>query len=141
MDIVILIGRILFALIFIGGGFGHLTSTAAMTQVVKSKRVPMARAVVLATGVLLLVCALMLIVGLWADVAALGLFCFLVPTAILIHDFWTENDPQARLMEQLHFNKDLSLAGAALILLGFLLLAGDEAGLFLTDPLLPSLTN
>ena len=33
------------------------------------------------------------------------------------------------------------LAGAALILLEFLLLAGDEAGLFLTDPLLPSLVG
>lgn len=141
MDIVILVGRILFALVFIGGGIGHLTATTAMTQIVEAKRIPAARAVVLATGVLLVIAALMLIVGLWADVAALGLFCFLVPTAIFIHNFWTEEDPQTRLMEQLHFNKDLSLAGGALILLGFLLLAGDEAGLFLTDPLLPSLTN
>ena len=141
MDIIILVGRILFALVFVGGGIGHLTATAAMTQVVQAKRIPAARAVVLATGVLLLVAALMVIVGVWADVAALGLFCFLVPTAFLIHGFWADSDPQARLMEQLHFNKDMSLAGAALILLGFLLLAGDDVGLFLTGALLPSLAG
>lgn len=141
MDVIILVGRILLALVFVGGGIGHLSATAAMTQVVQAKRIPAARVVVLATGILLLAAAVMVIAGLWADVAALGLFCFLVPTAFLIHEFWSEDDPQARLMEQLHFNKDMSLAGAALILLGFLLLAGDEAGLFLTDPLLPSLVG
>ncbi|MEU0312909.1 DoxX family protein [Nocardioides sp. NPDC006273] len=141
MDIIILIGRILFALIFVAGGIGHLTATTDMTQIVQSKGIPAARAVVLSTGVLLVTASLMLILGLWADVAALALFCFLVPTAIFIHNFWTEKDPQVRLMEQLHFNKDLSLAGAALLLLGFLLLTGEDVGLFITDPLLPRLAG
>lgn len=141
MDIIILIGRILFALIFIGGGIGHLTATKDMKQIVESKGIPAARAVVLTTGVLLVIASLMLILGLWADVAALALFCFLVPTAFLIHNFWTEKDPQIRLTEQLHFNKDLSLAGGALILLGFLLLPAENVGYFLTAPLLPRLAG
>lgn len=40
---------------------------------------------------------------------------FLFPTAFLMHGFWREADPQARMMEQTHFFKDLAMAGAALV--------------------------
>ncbi len=140
MDVIILIGRIMFALIFIGGAAGHLTATKDMSALIASKGVPAARAVVVGTGIMILVAAALIILGAWTDVAALLLVVFLVPTAFVVHAFWKESDPQTRLMEQLHFNKDLSLAGGALVLLGFTLLYGDQTGLFLTDPLLPTLT-
>jgi putative oxidoreductase len=41
---------------------------------------------------------------------------FLVPTAILMHGFWRDTEPQAKRMEQVQFFKDLGLAGAALML-------------------------
>jgi len=141
MDVIILIGRIIFAYIFLAGAAGHLTATADMAALISSRGVPAARAVVLGTGVMLLVAAALIILGAWTDLAALLLVIFLVPTAVVVHAFWKESDPQARLMEQLHFNKDISLAGGALILLGFTLLFGDQTGLFLTDPLLPALTQ
>jgi putative oxidoreductase len=134
MDIVILIGRILFCFIFLGGAAGHLTQTATMAEIAAQKKVPAPRLVVLATGVLLVVAALMIIVGVWADVAALGLFLFLVPTAIVMHNFWAESDPQAAMLEQLQFLKDMSLAGACLVFFG-LLNSGPEIGLFLVGPL------
>jgi len=43
---------------------------------------------------------------------------FLVPTALLMHGFWKESDPQTKQMEQVQFFKDLAVAGAALLLLG-----------------------
>jgi len=136
MDVIILVGRIMFALIFLGGAAGHLTATADMSALIASKGVPAARAVVLGTGAILLGAATLIILGAWTDLAALLLVIFLVPTAFVVHAFWKETDPQNRLMEQLHFNKDLSLAGGALILLGFTVLFGDQTGFFLTDPLL-----
>ncbi|MET0843572.1 MAG: DoxX family membrane protein [Mycetocola sp.] len=134
MDIIILVGRILFCFIFLGGAAGHLTQTAMMAGIAEQKKVPAPRAVVLITGVLLVAAALMIIVGAWADLAALGLFLFLVPTAFVMHNFWAESDPQVAMLEQLHFLKDMSLAGACLIFFG-LLNSGPDLGLFLTGPL------
>lgn len=134
MDIVILIGRILFCFIFLGGAAGHLTQSAMMAGVAGQKNVPAPRLVVLATGIFMVVAALMIIVGVWADLAALGLFVFLVPTAFVMHNFWAETDPQTAMLEQLHFLKDMSLAGACLIFFG-LLNSSPDVGLFLVGPL------
>jgi putative oxidoreductase len=40
----------------------------------------------------------------------------LIRAAIIFHNFWKETDATAKQNEQIAFNKDLSLAGAALIL-------------------------
>jgi putative oxidoreductase len=134
MDIVILIGRIFFSLIFLAGAGGHLTSTTMMTEIARSKKVPAARLVVVGSGVMLAVSATMIIAGIWADLAALLLVIFLLATAVIMQNFWTETDPQIKVLVQMHFSKDLSLAGAALILMGFVIAMGDRVGLFLTDP-------
>jgi putative oxidoreductase len=76
----------------------------------------------------------MIIVGIWADLAALLLVLFLLPTALVMQNFWTETDPQIKILVQMHFFKDLSLAGAALVLMGFVIAAGDNVGLFATGP-------
>ena len=34
---------------------------------------------------------------------------FLLPTSVLIHNFWTVQDPQARTSEQVNFLKNLAL--------------------------------
>jgi putative oxidoreductase len=53
-----------------------------------------------------------------------------------MHRFWAAPDAETKMNEQIHFNKDISLAGAALILLGFTVKAGDSLGYTLTGPLL-----
>jgi putative oxidoreductase len=58
-----------------------------------------------------------------------------VPTAVVMHRFWAAPDAEAKMTEQIHFNKDISLAGAALILLGFVVKAGESLGYTLTGPL------
>jgi putative oxidoreductase len=135
MDVIVLIGRILFAVLFLFSGIAHLTSTDAMAGYAQSKGVPSARAAVLGTGVLLLVGAVMLILGLWPDLGALLIVLFLVPTALLMHNFWKETDPGAKMNEQVQFNKDMALAGAALALFAFFAYVGDDLGLTLTGPL------
>jgi uncharacterized membrane protein YphA (DoxX/SURF4 family) len=56
--------------------------------------------------------------GVWADLGALGLGVLLLPTAVVMHAYWRERDPQARAAEQIQFNKDISLAGAAIMAFG-----------------------
>jgi uncharacterized membrane protein YphA (DoxX/SURF4 family) len=63
------------------------------------------------------------------------LVVFLVPTAVLMHGFWKETDPQAKQLEQVMFFKDLGLAGASLMLLALVAHAGSDLGLTITGPL------
>lgn len=51
-----------------------------------------------------------------------------------MHNFWTIEDPQARANEQAHFMKNMSLTGAALVLLFLFQQFGDEIGLTVADP-------
>lgn len=133
MDLVVLIGRILFAALFIMSGIGHLTKTEAMAGYAKSKRVPSPRLAVIVSGVYILVAAVMIIIGLWADLAGLALVLFLLITAFTFHNFWSETDPMSRTQEQIQFFKDLALAGGALFL--FVLYAAAAPGMSVTDPL------
>jgi putative oxidoreductase len=133
MDLIVLIGRILLAALFLGSAFGHLTQTEGMAGYAQAKGVPSARAAVVVSGVLILLGSLMVLLGIWPDLGALLLFIFLIPTAILMHGFWRETDPQARQMEMIQFQKDIALAGAALI--AFALFAAADVGLTITGPL------
>jgi putative oxidoreductase len=134
MDIVVLIGRILFVALFLMSGIGHFQQTQAMAGYAQSKGVPSPRPAVLAGGVLLLLGAVLVLLGIWADLGALLLAVFLVPTAIMMHAFWKETDEMAKNNERVQFLKDMALAGAALMLFGFF--AGTEdLGMTITGPL------
>ena len=133
MDIVLLVGRVLFGALFLGSAVGHLRQTAAMAGYAASRGVPMAALATRVTGVQIALGGLSVILGVWGDLGALLLAAFLVPTALLIHGFWKESEPMARQMEMVQFNKDLALAGAALAF--FWVFSQDAVGLTLTGPL------
>lgn len=135
MDIVALIGRILFAALFLGSGFAHLTQTQGMAGYAASKGVPQAKLAVQASGVLIIVGGLMVLLGLWMDLGALLLVVFLVPTAVLMHTFWKETDAQAKQMEMAQFLKDMGLAGAALLIMALYAGYGADMGVTITGPL------
>lgn len=135
MDVLVLIGRILFALLFLASAFGHLTKTKAMAAYVTSRGVPAAVPATLASGTLILAGGLSIALGIWADLGALLLAVFVFPTAVLMHGFWKQDDAQARQMEQAHFLKDTALGGASLMLLAFFSYTGDDLGLTITGPL------
>ena len=135
MSIVVLIGRILFAALFAQSAVGHFTQTKAMAGYAGAKGVPQPYLATLAGGFPLGLGALSVLLGVWADLGALLLVVFLVPTALLMHAFWKEPDAQARQLEMIQFNKDLALAGASLMLLGLFSIAGHKLGLTITGPL------
>ena len=114
MEILLLAGRVVLALLFIGAGIGHFKSTEAMAGYAQSKGVPAAKAMVQLTGLMCLVGAALLATGFYADLGALILFAFLVPTAVIMHPFWKETDAMAKMNEQMAFNKDIAIAGGLL---------------------------
>jgi uncharacterized membrane protein YphA (DoxX/SURF4 family) len=132
MDVVFLIGRLLFGALFLGASLAHLTKTSAMAGYAASRGVPMATPATLVTGVQILVGGVSVVLGVWGDLGALLLAAFLIPTAILMHGFWREDDPMAKQMEMTQFNKDIALAGASL---AFFWVFRADPGLTLTGPL------
>ena len=73
MSVVILIGRILFGLIFVGSGLaGHLGDTDGVVGYAESRGLKNSRILVQISGVLIAAAGLGVILGVWADLAALG---------------------------------------------------------------------
>jgi putative oxidoreductase len=134
MDVVVLVGRVLFGALFVLSAFAHLMQTDALAGYAAARGVPMARLATVVSGVQILVGGVFVILGLWGDVGALLLFVFLILTASLMHGFWKETDPQSRQMETVQFNKDVALSGAALITFALFAYAGDDLGLTITGP-------
>ncbi|MEV0360490.1 DoxX family protein [Nocardia sp. NPDC050697] len=134
MDVVVLIGRILFAVLFLGSAAGHLTQADGMAGYAASRGIPAPKLAVLGSGVLMLAGALSVLLGVWADLGSLLLVLFLLPTAVLMHPFWKETDAETKQLELIGFNKDLALGGAALALFAFFAHT-PELGLTITGPL------
>ena len=116
MDLILVIGRILFGGFFLMSGINHFTKLEAMTGYAKYKKLPAAKLGVLISGLMLVIGGLSVILGYYADLGALLLAIFLVLAAVIFHNFWKETDATAKQNEMLGFMKDIALAGAALIL-------------------------
>src|SRR5205823_3001578 len=87
------VGRIGFAAFFVKAGVGHLTNAKAFIGYAQSKGVPAAALGVPLSGAMLIAGGLLILFSWHAIVGAALLVLFLVPTAFLIHNYWTESDP------------------------------------------------
>ena len=116
MDIILIIGRVLFALMCVTGGLNHFTKAEAMAGYAQFKGVPQPKLANLVSGAMLLLGGLSVILGVYADLGALVLVVVLLAMALKMHDFWKATDPQAKQMETISFFKNVSMAGGALII-------------------------
>lgn len=119
-EIALIAGRVLFALLFISSGINHFAKGPQMIAYAQFKKIPLAKVAVYVTGLMLVLGGMYILLGFYADLGALLLAVFLVPTAFLMHAFWKESDATAKQSEMILFFKDLSLAGAALIIFALL---------------------
>ncbi len=134
MDVIVLIGRILFTVLFLASALGHFTQTQGMAMFAESMGVKPGRPLVLLTGVQILIGALMVLLGVWADIGLLLIAAFVLPTAFLMHPFWKMEGEMAQL-QQSQFMKNVALGGAALMLFALIAYAGGDLGLMITGPL------
>jgi putative oxidoreductase len=104
---------------------GHLAGYAQLRGCSESKGIPLAGPAVLVSGIGIVAAGIGVIVGVWADLAALGIAVFLFFTAFFIHAFWREHEPMGRITEMTQFQKDLALLGAALVILAVNVTGGD----------------
>jgi putative oxidoreductase len=116
MDIVELIGRLVFAGLFLFYALQHVTQFQGYSVFAGSRGTPFPKLAVAVTGLMLALGGSLVALGLWADLGALILVVFLVPVAFVIHPFWKFQGAE-RAGEQGVFLKDLALGGAALALI------------------------
>ncbi len=116
MDSVLILGRILFVLIFISSGFNHFAKLEAMTGYAKYKKLPAAKIGVLVSGLLFILAGAYIAFGFWVDLGAVILAVMMILTAFIFHAFWKESDETAKMNETIAFFKDLALSGAAMVI-------------------------
>ncbi|MCH8023135.1 MAG: DoxX family protein [Candidatus Marinimicrobia bacterium] len=119
MRYVPLVGRILFSLMFIMSGMGHLTKSTGMAQYAGAMGVPAPTLAVIITGIMILLGGLSVLLGYKVKIGTILLVVFLIPTSFIMHPFWSIEDPMQSQMQMAMFMKNLSMLGGALLLYHF----------------------
>jgi putative oxidoreductase len=119
MEIIYIAGRILFAAIFVSSGYSHLTKTKQLGSYAKSMGVPAAEVMTIISGAMILVGGILVILNFLTFLGALLIFFFLIPTSFMMHAFWKLQDPGMKQVQQIMFMKNMSMAGAALMIMYF----------------------
>lgn len=117
MEIIFLVGRILFGGFFLLSGISHFTKRSMLSGYAASKGVPMASFFIAVAGVLLLLGGAGILLGAYIEWAVLALVLFFVPVTLKMHAFWKDTDPQSRAMNMTQFLKNSALLGASLMIL------------------------
>lgn len=116
MDVLHLVGRVIFGGFFVFNGVNHLMNLDPLKAYTASKGIPAPGVAVVASGLFLLAGGLSVLLGAWPRVGLWLIIAFLVPVALIMHDFWAAPAEQ-RQLEMVQFTKDLALLGAALVML------------------------
>ena len=130
-----LIGRILFAFMFVASGLNHLTKAEAMAGYAAYKKVPAPKLANALSGILMVLGGLSVILGVYADLGAVVLAALLIIMALKMHDFWTQTDATAKQTEMIGFLKNISMAGGSLFMFAIAATAESDYGWTLTDSL------
>lgn len=116
MEVLFLLGRIIFGGYFAYSGVNHFTQRQMMTGYAASKGVPAAAVAVPASGLLILLGGISVALGVWPQVGAWMIAIFLLGVTPKMHDFWAVREPGQRMTEMINFTKNFALLGAALVL-------------------------
>ncbi|MGB9701646.1 MAG: DoxX family protein [Candidatus Kapaibacteriota bacterium] len=119
MKYIPLIGRILFTLLFIMSGFGHIFNNSQMVAMAEQSGVPLASIAVPVTGIMILLGGLSILLGYQVKIGSLLILIFLIPTSFIMHSFWSMTDPMMSQLNMVMFMKNMGLAGASLIFFYF----------------------
>ena len=117
MNYLVLVGRILYALIFVMAGPGHFTANTIAFAA--SKGVPLASIAVPLSGIIAMVGGLSIAAGYRAKLGGWLIVLFLVPVTVMIHNFWAMTDPNMAQVNQIMFMKNVSMLGAAFLITHF----------------------
>lgn len=116
MKVPFTLGRLIFGGFFLYNGINHFLQYKTLAQYAAFKQVPLPKAAVLGTGALLTAGGVSLLLGVRPKWGAAAIIAFLAGVSPVMHDFWNDETPEARLANQTHFMKNAALLGGALAL-------------------------
>jgi len=116
INILFLIGRILYGGFFLMSGLNHFTKTRMYKQYTASKGIPAAGLAVVGSGLLAFLGGLSVLLGFWPHIGLLLIVVFLLGVTPAMHNFWAVKDPMAKMADQINFMKNTALLGAALVM-------------------------
>jgi putative oxidoreductase len=114
---VVVLGRFFFALIFLFAAPNHFTKQTIVFSA--SQGVPLASIVVPLSGVVAIAGGLSILLGYRARLGAWLIVLFLIPVTLMLHKFWTVQDPMMAQIQMILFMKNISMLGGALLISQF----------------------
>jgi putative oxidoreductase len=135
--IVVLVGRILFALFFglVAGFGGHVRNSKMLEGYAKQMKFPVPAIAGWPTGVWLIAGSLSIGLGYWPDLGALMIMAFLGTAAAFFHRYWELEDPMQKQTQQTLFWRNVFGIGACLVFFGSFVALGPELRFVVTGPL------
>lgn len=117
LRILVPIGRVLFAAIFVLSAASHFSEQ--VIAFAAAAGVPLPGLTVPLAGFMALIGGLSVMFGFHARFGAALIALFLLPVTLMMHPFWSIADPLAAQLEMAMFMKNMALFGAALLLVYF----------------------
>ncbi len=114
---IVLLGRLFYALIFLMAAPNDFTKQAIAYAA--SQGAPLAAIGVPLMGVISLVGGLSILLGYRAKIGAWLIVLFLLIVTPIMHRFWGLTDPMMAQQQMIHFMKNLSMLGGALLIVQF----------------------
>jgi putative oxidoreductase len=132
-DILLLLGRVAIASVFIPGGFSKLANLAGFAASLEGRGVPISSLLAPLGAGIEFFGAIAVLLGIHVRVAAVLMILFTIVASLIAHRFW-ELQGAARQAQQGQFFKNLGLIG------GFLFLMANGGGRYCIDRLWHSRT-
>ncbi|HWP46231.1 MAG TPA: DoxX family membrane protein [Candidatus Limnocylindrales bacterium] len=117
MNLLFLLGRIIFGGYFILSGLNHFKNLPMLSGYAQSKGTPAPSAAVIVSGIMILLGGLSILLGTYPVVGIILIIAFLVPVSFIMHNFWAVEDQQMKMADMINFTKNMALVGAALMFL------------------------
>jgi putative oxidoreductase len=114
-----LVSRILFAVLFLPSGLAKLGDWGGNIGYMESKGFFLAPLFLVGAIVVEVLGSLLVLAGWRARLGAAALAAFTLLAALTMHNFWSVEDPMARMMEMINFMKNLAIAGGLLLIVAF----------------------
>jgi uncharacterized membrane protein YphA (DoxX/SURF4 family) len=117
-NVVFFIGRFLVGGFYLYAGINNLLGLNEKIGYAMFKGVPFPMLSIILASSLLLLGGMSILTGYRPAVGVGAVILFLVPVTLMMHNFWTIDDPQTRVTEMRSFLSNMALAGSALLLVG-----------------------
>jgi uncharacterized membrane protein YphA (DoxX/SURF4 family) len=116
VDILFLLGRVLFGGFFVLSGVRHFQNLEMMAGFTGSKGFPAPKMAVIVSGLMIIVGGLSVLLGVRPVWGVSLISAFLVPVTLVMHQYWKHTDVMMRINDQVNFLKNVALLGAAWML-------------------------